>query len=89
MQTQELTYDLWRRVDGLPIRAQGVVLPPTRKIAIEFEADVQDARALARALLAVWTASRAAGEGFIAVDGFQMNKSVGWRGDCRITVEDR
>jgi hypothetical protein len=46
-------------------------------------------RALARAVYALWVASRASGDGFVAVDGSQMTKADGWTGDCRITVEDR
>jgi hypothetical protein len=60
---------------------------PKRKIAIEFDADeVPDARALARAVLFAFEASRV-GEGTVYVEGFSMNPSDGWsRGDHRIDV---
>ena len=64
-------------------------MPGTRTITIHFEGDVEDARALARAGYALWVASRASGDGFVAVDGSHMTKADGWTGDCKITVEDR
>ena len=60
---------------------------PKRQIAIEFDADkVPDARALARAVLSTFEASRV-GDGTVYVDGFSMNPSDGWSGgDHRIDV---
>ena len=58
----------------------------TKKIAVEFDADVITARALARAVFSMLEAVRAS-EGSIAVDGFSMNKTDGWTGDYRITVK--
>lgn len=49
----------------------------TRKIAIEFEGGVVDARALARAIDAMVAASAVKPEG-IFVDGFTMNPTDGW-----------
>lgn len=59
-----------------------------RKIALEFSSSVLTARALARAVLAMLEAV-AADEGSVAVDGFSMNRSDGWKGDYEISVVRR
>ena len=56
-----------------------------RKLAIEFEGSVADARALARAVAYVFEASRLS-YGCTYIDGFAMNPSDKWKaGDPRIT----
>ena len=61
----------------------------TKKIAIEFDGGAVDPRALARAIAAVFAASRV-GEGCVYVEGFTMNRSDSWRaGDPRITITER
>lgn len=58
------------------------------KIAVEIDTDIVTARALARAIYFI--VSAVAFEGAqVVVDGFQMNKTDGWRGDYRITIERR
>lgn len=61
-----------------------------RNIAIEFEGNVVDARALARAVASVFEASRV-GEGTTYVEGFSMNPTDDeWReGDPRITISEK
>ena len=59
-----------------------------KKIAIEFEAGVVDARALARAVESVVSASRVDSH-TTYVEGFSMNPSDKWRvGDPRITISE-
>lgn len=60
-----------------------------KKIAIEFEGPVADARALARAVAHVFEASRV-NDGYTYVDGFTMNPSDRWSaGDPRITISEK
>lgn len=60
-----------------------------KKIAIEFEGSVTDARALARAVAHVFKASRVE-DGYTYIDGFTMNPSDKWEaGDPRITISER
>lgn len=57
-----------------------------RRIAVEFEGGVVEARALARAMQFVFEAS-SVGHGEVFIEGFSMNKSDKWRaGDPRITI---
>lgn len=57
-----------------------------KKIAIEFDGSVVDARALARAVAHVFEASRV-DDGSTYIEGFSMNPSDKWRsGDPRITI---
>lgn len=57
-----------------------------RRIAIEFEGGVVEARALARAVRFVFEASRV-GHGEVFIEGFSMNKNDKWRpGDPRIAI---
>ena len=63
---------------------------PQRKIVVEFEGDVTDARALARAVFAVVAISRVADESYVRVQGFAMNPSDAWEpADLLITVTER
>jgi hypothetical protein len=58
-----------------------------RTIAVEFEAGVGTARALARAIY--WTMAAAdVKDGSATVDGFSMLDSDGWSGDYRISIEE-
>jgi hypothetical protein len=60
-----------------------------KKIAVEFEGSVSDARALARAVAYVFEASRVS-DGCTYVDGFAMNASDKWKaGDPRITISEK
>ena len=60
-----------------------------KKIAIEFDGNVVDARALARAVASIFDASRV-DEGFTYIEGFAMNASDNWRpGDPKITIEEK
>lgn len=60
-----------------------------KKIAIEFDGNVVDARALARAVASIFDASRVAG-GSTYIEGFNMNPSDKWHpGDPRITIEEK
>ena len=60
-----------------------------KKIAIEFEADLRDARALARAVAYVFEASRV-GDGTTYIEGFSMTPSDKWhKGDPRITITEK
>jgi hypothetical protein len=60
-----------------------------KRIAIEFDANVVDARALARAVAFVFESSRV-GEGAAYIEGFSMNPSDQWhRGDPRITTVEK
>ena len=57
-----------------------------RRIAIEFEGGVVEARALARAIQFVFEAS-SAGHGEVFIEGFSMNKNDNWHpGDPRIAI---
>lgn len=57
-----------------------------KKIAIEFDGQVSDARALARAVAFVFEASRV-GEGATYIEGFSMNASDRWNvGDPKIKI---
>lgn len=60
-----------------------------KKIAIEFDADVVDARALARAVAYVLESSRVR-DGATYIEGFSMNPSDKWhRGDPTITITEK
>jgi len=59
-----------------------------RSIALLFDSDVVTARAVARAVLALLEAVQVEG-GSVTVDRFSMNRSDGWRGDYKISVEAR
>jgi hypothetical protein len=60
-----------------------------KKIAVEFEGQVADARALARAVAYVFEASRV-GEGSTYIEGFSMNPSDKWHaGDPKITIVEK
>jgi hypothetical protein len=60
-----------------------------KKIAIEFEGQAVDARALARAVAYVFEASRV-GEGATFIEGFSMNASDNWHaGQPRITIVEK
>ena len=60
-----------------------------KKIAIEFDGQVVDARALARAVASVFEASRV-GESSTYVEGFSMNPNDKWHtGDPRITIVEK
>lgn len=57
-----------------------------KKIAIEFDGNAVDARALARAVAYVFDASRVEG-GSTYIEGFSMNASDKWHsGDPKITI---
>ena len=57
-----------------------------KKIAIEFDGNVVDARALARAVASIFDASCVDG-GFTYIEGFSMNASDKWHpGDPKITI---
>jgi hypothetical protein len=57
-----------------------------KKIAVEFDGAAVDARALARAISAVFEASHVE-DGTVYVDGFTMNPSDRWKnGDPRIVI---
>jgi len=60
-----------------------------KRIAIEFDGNVVDARALARAVAAVFESSRV-GEGCTYIEGFSMNPSDKWHtGDPRIMILEK
>lgn len=60
-----------------------------KKIAIEFDGNVVDARALARAVANVFDASRV-DEGSTYVEGFGMNPSDNWQaGNPKITIMEK
>jgi hypothetical protein len=60
-----------------------------RKIAIEFEGSVGDARALASAVACVFEASRVS-DRCTYIDDFAMNPSDKWKaGDPRITIAEK
>lgn len=60
-----------------------------KKIAIEFEGSVADARALARAVAYAFEASRVV-DGCTYVDGLTLNPSDKWNaGDPRITISEK
>jgi hypothetical protein len=57
-----------------------------KKIAIEFDGNAVDARALARAVAYVFEASRVDG-GSTYIEGFSMNPTDNWHsGDPKITI---
>ncbi len=59
-----------------------------RTIAVEFEGDVTTARSLARAIY--WMVSAAdVQDSSATVDGFSMNRSDGWTGDYKVTIQER
>jgi hypothetical protein len=61
----------------------------TKRIAVEFEGQAVDARALARAIQYAFEASRV-GQGAVFVEGFVMNRSDNWHdGDPRIRITER
>ncbi|MBA4608603.1 hypothetical protein H1W00_08965 [Aeromicrobium sp. Marseille-Q0843] len=60
-----------------------------KKIAIEFDGSVKDARALARAVAYVFESSRV-DDGATYIEGFSMNKTDKWQaGDPAITITER
>jgi hypothetical protein len=60
-----------------------------KRIAIEFDADVVDARAQARAVASAFESSRVR-DGVTYIEGFSMNPSFKWqRGDPRITITEK
>lgn len=60
-----------------------------RKIAIEFDGEAADARALARAVAYVFEASRV-GDGSTYIEGFSMNPSDKWHaGEATITIVEK
>jgi GDP-D-mannose dehydratase len=65
-----------------------LIVAAERSVVMQFESDVVTARAIARAVLALLEAVQVE-NGSVTVDHFSMNKSDGWRGDYKITVEPR